>query len=144
MGLDVGARRVGVALTDATRSIASPRTTIANRGVRRLVAELAGLARCEQVALVVIGHPLQADGSPGTAARLPERVAEELRGAGFAVELWDERDTTAAASRLLAGTVSARRARGAGMTDRVAAALILQSYLEADRGTGRGSKPADR
>lgn len=138
MGLDIGARRVGVALTDATQSIASPHATIANRGVRRLVAELVELARTEHVSLVVIGHPLQADGTAGTAARLPERVAEELRCAGYAVELCDERCTTVAAGRLLAGNVSARRARSTGMADRIAAALILQSYLEAG-----GARPAD-
>ena len=131
MGLDIGTRRVGVALTDVTRSIASPHATIANRGVRRLVAELVELAGAEQVALAVVGHPLQADGKPGAAARLPERVAEALLRAGLAVQLWDECYTTVAADRLLATIVPAQRARAKGMADRIAAALILQSYLEA-------------
>ena len=131
LGLDVGSRRVGVALSDATRCIATPYATITHRGVRRLVAELVAVCRAEQVSQVVIGIPLHADDSAGSAARLPNRVAEEMRGAGYPVDLWDERYTTVSARRLLAGNVSARRARAKGMVDRIAAALILQSYLEA-------------
>ncbi len=145
LGLDVGSRRVGVALSDATRSIAAPYATITHRGVRRLVAELVAVCHVEQVSEVVIGIPRQADGRAGTAARLPKRVAEELRHAGYQVDLWDERGTTVDARRLLAGNVPARRARARGMVDRIAAALILQSYLEAvpQRGSG-GAAPPDR
>ena len=99
--------------------------------MRRLVAELVAVCRAEQVSEVVVGIPRLADGRAGAAARLPKRVAEELRHAGYRVDLWDERDTTVDARRLLAGTVPARRARAEGIVDRIAAALILQSYLEA-------------
>ncbi|MDE0229907.1 MAG: Holliday junction resolvase RuvX [Spirochaetaceae bacterium] len=133
LGLDVGSRRVGVALSDATCSIAAPYATITHRGVRRLVAELVAVCRAEQVCEVVVGIPRQADGRAGAAARLPKRVAEELRHAGYQVDLWDERGTTVDARRLLAGNVPARRARARGMVDRIAAALILQSYLETVR-----------
>jgi putative Holliday junction resolvase len=139
LGLDVGSRRVGVALSDATCSIATPYATICHRGVRRLVAELVAVCRDRQVARVVIGLPLHADDSSGSAARLPTRVAEEMRAAGYRVDLWDERYTSVQAHRLLAGNVSARRARATGMADRIAAALILQSYLEAADPTGAGA-----
>jgi putative Holliday junction resolvase len=131
LGLDVGSRRVGVALSDATRCIATPHATLVHRGLRRLVAELVAVCRAEQVSQVVIGIPLHADDSAGSAARLPNRVADEMRGAGYPVDLWDESYTTVSARRLLAGNVSARRARAKGMVDRIAAALILQSYLDA-------------
>lgn len=145
LGLDVGARRVGVALSDAARSIAAPYATITHRGVRRLVAELVTVCRAEQVSRVVVGIPLQADDSEGSAARLPNRVAEELRAAGYPVDLWDERDTTVHARRLLAGNVPARRARAKGMADRIAAAMILQSYLEAANSPRSGvAPPRDR
>lgn len=145
LGLDVGSRRVGVALSDATRSIAAPYATISHRGVRRLVADLVAVCRAEQVSEVVVGIPRQADGGAGAAARLPKRVAEELRHAGYRVDLWDERDTTVDARRLLAGNVPARRARAKGMVDRIAAALILQSYLEAASARASdGTAPADR
>jgi putative Holliday junction resolvase len=130
MALDVGARRVGVALSDAAGRIAAPHATLANRGVRRLAARIIALCRARQVALVVVGLPVQADGAVGAAARLPLRVADEIRAAGIAAELWDESFTSDAARSLLAGNVAARRARAAGVVDRVAAALILQSYLE--------------
>ena len=145
LGLDVGARRVGVALSDAGRSVATPYSTITHRGVRRLVAELVAVCRAQQVSRVVIGIPWQADDSAGGAARLPKRVAEEMRNAGYRVELWDERDTSVSAHRLLAGNVPARRARAKGMVDRIAAALILQSYLEAARcRRSAGQPPHDR
>ena len=131
LGLDVGSRRVGVALSDATSCIAAPHATLVHRGLRRLVAELVAVCRAEQVSQVVIGIPLHADDSAGSAARLPNRVADEMRGAGYPVDLWDESYTTVSARRLLAGNVSARRARAKGMVDRIAAALILQSYLDA-------------
>lgn len=130
LGLDVGSRRVGVALSDPTHSIAAPYATFTHRGVRRLVAELVAVCEAEQVSAVVIGIPRQADGGAGAAARLPKRVAEELRQAGYRVDFWDERGTTVDARRLLAGNVPARRARANGMADRIAASLILQSYLE--------------
>lgn len=143
LGLDVGSRRVGVALSDATGCIAAPYATITHRGVHRLVAEVVAVCRAEQVSAVVVGIPRQADGSNGAAARLPKRVAEELRHAGYQVDLWDEHDTTVDARRLLAGNVPARRARARGMVDRIAAALILQSYLEAvpPRGSEGAASP---
>jgi putative Holliday junction resolvase len=139
MALDVGARRVGVALSDAAGRIAAPHETLANRGLRRLVSRILAICRTQRVAVVVVGLPVQADGTAGAAARLPLRVAAELRAAGIATELWDESFTSDAARSLLAGNVAARRARAAGVVDRVAAALILQSYLEAAAGGAAGA-----
>ena len=139
MALDVGERRVGVALSDAGGRIAAPHDTLVNRGVRRLVSGIVALCRVQRVAVVVVGLPLQADGVAGAAARLPLRVAGELRAAGIAAELWDESLTSTAARRLLAGSVPQRRARGAGTVDRVAAALILQSYLDSTTGDAAGA-----
>lgn len=140
MALDVGERRVGVALSDAAGRIAAPHGTLANRGLRRLAAQVAALCRAQRVALVVVGVPLQADGAAGAAARLPQRMAAELRAAGLAVALWDESLTSSAARGVLAGSVPLRRARRAGTVDRVAAALILQSYL----GVRHGLPPPGR
>ena len=130
-----------MALSDAGCSIATPYATVTHRGVRRLVAELVAVCREQQVARVVVGIPLHADDRAGSGARLPNRVAEEMRAAGYPVDLWDERHTTVEARRVLAGNVSARRARAKGMADRIAAALILQSYLEAAGTPGSGVVP---
>lgn len=131
MALDIGERRVGVALSDAAGRIAAPHDTLPNRGLRRLVPRILDLCRTQRVALVVVGLPARADGTTGSAGRLPLRVAAELRAAGVAAELWDESFTSATARALLAGNLPQRRARRGGVVDRVAAALILRSYLDA-------------
>ena len=133
MALDVGERRVGVALSDAAGRIAAPHDTLANRGLRRLVSRILDICRTQRVSLVVVGLPTQADGTAGSAARLPLRVAAELRAGGIATELWDESFTSDTARGLLAGSLAQRRARRGGVVDRVAAALILRSYLDAPR-----------
>lgn len=133
MALDIGESRVGVALSDAAGRIATPHETLANRGLRRLISRILDLCRMQRVSVVVVGLPTQADGSVGSAARLPLRVAAELRAAGVATELWDESFTSDTARGLLAGSLPQRRARRGGVVDRVAAALILRSYLESAR-----------
>ena len=133
MALDVGERRVGVALSDAAGRIAAPHDTLANRGLRRLVSRILDICRTQRVSLVVVGLPTQADGTAGSAARLPLRVAAELRAGGIATELWDESFTSDTARGLLAGSLPQRRARRGGVVDRVAAALILRSYLDVPR-----------
>lgn len=133
MALDVGERRVGVALSDAAGRIAAPHDTLLNRGLRRLVSRILDICRTQRVTVVVVGLPTQADGTAGSAARLPLRVAAELRAAGVATELWDESFTSHTARGLLAGNVPQRRARRGGVVDRLAAALILRSYLESAR-----------
>ena len=133
MALDIGERRVGVALSDPGGRIAAPHDTLVNRGLRRLLSRILDICRRQRVAMVVIGLPTQADGSAGSAARLPLRMAAELRAAGVATELWDESFTSDAARGLLAGSLPLRRARRGGVVDRVAAALILRSYLESAR-----------
>ncbi len=133
MALDVGERRVGVALSDAEGRIAAPHDTLPNRGLRRLISGILELCRTQRVAVVVVGLPTRADGTAGSASRLPLRVAAALRAAGVATELWDESFTSDTARALLAGSIPQRRARRAGVVDRVAAALILRSYLEAAR-----------
>ena len=121
-----------------------PYDTLPNRGLRRLVAQVIALCRERQVDTVVIGLPLQADGRAGAAARLPQRVAEELAGAGFPTAFWDESYTSDTARGLLAGNVPVRRARAEGMVDRIAAALILQSYLEHARAGAEGEAAVPR
>ena len=133
MALDVGERRVGVALSDAAGRIAAPHDTLLNRGLRRLVSRILDICRTQRVTVVVVGLPTQADSTAGSAARLPLRVAAELRAAGVATELWDESFTSHTARGLLAGNVPQRRARRGGVVDRLAAALILRSYLESAR-----------
>jgi len=133
LGLDLGTRRIGVALSDPTGTLASPLSTLPHRSLRRDVERIGDLCREHEVSGVVVGWPRNMDGTAGPAAQQAEAFAEALReGVSIPVDLWDERLSTAAAERaLLEGDV--RRERRRDLRDQVAAALILQAYLDARR-----------
>lgn len=131
IGLDIGSRRIGVAVSDVSGIIAQPLTTLATRNdgdfpledLRVLVAE-------RDAAGIVVGLPRRLDGSHGPAAVAAEAVAERLRAAlPVHVEMWDERLTSVQAERLLV-EAGVRRKKRKGATDRIAAALILQGFLD--------------
>jgi putative Holliday junction resolvase len=133
MGLDVGERRVGVAVSDELGAIATPLATV-QRGPRD-VAEIDDLVREWSVSRLVVGLPTGLSGREGPQAALVRAFAAKLEDVlPPAVELvyWDERLTTAIAERSLieAGT---RRQRRKERIDAVAAAVLLQSYLDAAR-----------
>ena len=131
LGLDYGAKRIGVALSDPTGVFARP-LTVVTRGpkLRGDLRAIAALCREHEVVEIVIGLPLSMDGTAGTQARTVREFAERL---GAAVDLpvheWDERLTTTAAERaLIEGNV--RRSRRKQIIDKTAAALILSGYLD--------------
>ena len=133
LGIDHGERRVGLALSDEDGQIAHPRATWTRKDQAALLDRIAGLVRAEDVSEIVVGLPLHLDGSEGASARRARRFAEKLaERTGIEVVLWDERLTTAAAQRSLAeAQVSVRDQRS--VVDKVAAALLLQSYLDSRR-----------
>jgi putative Holliday junction resolvase len=133
MGLDVGDRRIGVALSDEGALIASPRETLERKGNKKDIAHLLELAHREEVSEILVGMPYSLDGSVGPQAEKVNRFVEALRSATeVPVKLWDERLSTVSAERaLLEGDMT--RSKRRGTVDRVAAALILQSYLDAER-----------
>jgi putative Holliday junction resolvase len=133
MGLDVGDKRIGVALSDESALIASPRETLERRGNQKDIAHLLELARREEVSEILVGMPLKLDGSIGPQADKVSRFVEALRAATpIPITTWDERLSTVGAERaMIEADVSRAKRRGA--VDRVAAALILQSYLDAKR-----------
>lgn len=142
LGIDHGERRVGLALSDEDGRIAHPHATLARRDPTELVAAVAELVLSEGVRAIVVGLPLHLDGREGASARRARRFAERLEQAtGLEVTLWDERLTTVAAQRAL-GEAGVRAADQRAMVDRVAAALMLQSYLDARRGSS-GRAPRD-
>jgi putative holliday junction resolvase len=133
LAVDLGTRRIGVALGDPTGLIAAPLETIPFTGARRAVERIAALCREHEVAVIVVGWPRNMDGSRGPAATEAEAFAERLRAAvDVPVELWDERLSTAAAERTLL-EAGVRRDERRRTRDRVAAAVILQGYLDAHR-----------
>lgn len=140
MGLDVGDRRTGVAISDQTRTLAQGIMVLQHRSREADARALAALAREHECSEIVVGLPLLLSGRPGEQARSVRRLGAELaRCAGVPVVYWDERLTTAAAHRLMndAG-VSARRR--SSRIDAAAAELILQSYLDYRR--GQAAEPA--
>ena len=130
MGLDFGAKSIGIAISDEGGLIASPRDTLRRSNLAKDVAWLTELARKEGVEEILVGMPLSLDGSEGPQARKVMEFIKTLKlHSGLHVHPWDERLTTVAAERaLIEGNVS--RARRKKVIDQVAAALILQSYLD--------------
>jgi putative Holliday junction resolvase len=133
MAVDPGSRRVGVAVSDPTGTISQPLSTVPAAPAETLVDRLAALAREQEAARIVVGLPRRMDGGQGPEAKAARALADALgRATGLPVTLVDERLTSVAAERaLLAGGAS--RARRRQLSDQVAAALILQSYLDAPR-----------
>jgi putative holliday junction resolvase len=135
LGLDVGDRRIGVAVSDSTGLIATPLEVIERASKAQDFQRIAGLVRKQQAAGLVIGHPLNDDGSAGPQAQRTERYVEALaaalqtEGLDLPIIFWDERLSTQRAEEILA--LSGRKARS--RVDAVAAAIILQDYLDDQR-----------
>jgi putative Holliday junction resolvase len=131
IAIDLGARRIGVAMTDGLGVSAQPLTTIVRRGGQRDLDAIAALVREHAAERVVLGLPLAPDGEAGRAAKSAEAFAVRLRGAvPVPVELCDESFSTVEAEQvLLAADVS--RARRREVVDKMAAAVILRRWLDA-------------
>lgn len=133
LGIDVGTRRIGVALSDPTGTIAQSLTVLPRRSWEQILGAIAALIREHHVAAVIVGLPVRLDGGEGEAAAGARKFAERLRATvEVPVMLEDERLSTAEAERVMIEADvrrSARRAR----RDAVAAALILQRYLDRRR-----------
>ncbi len=131
LGLDYGTRRVGVALSDELGLLALPLEVWPAGESAEVVRKVTQLCCERQVGTIVVGLPLNMDGSRGPAAEAAERFAEALRQAGDRpVVLWDERLSSRQVERMLVDADVSRRRRRQ-VTDKLAAQLILQSYLDA-------------
>ncbi len=136
MGLDVGERRIGVAIADELGTIASPLTTVTRKPGD--LVELRDLAVERGVDVLVVGLPTGMSGREGPQAAVVRAFADDLGdtvGPAIEVAFWDERLTTAVAERALRER-GKRRGRDRGEVDAVAAAVILQGYLDACRARG--------
>jgi putative Holliday junction resolvase len=143
LGLDVGERRIGVALSDPEGRLAFPLLTHERRG-QEDAAALAALAREQEAERVVVGLPLSMDGTRGAQAEYSVSFAEALAACGVEVVLWDERLSSREADFYLRASAPAgsrgasRKARTGreqqkGARDQIAAAIILQAYLDSQR-----------
>jgi putative holliday junction resolvase len=134
LALDIGEKRIGVAVSDPTATVATPVTVLDAPKVLGDGRELVRLVEDYEVELVVVGLPLSMDGSEGPQAKQVRYAAARLAGfLRIPVEFADERLSSAQASKAMQATgVSTRDQRG--RVDMVAASLFLQSYLDARRG----------
>lgn len=129
LALDPGTVRVGIAASDATRTIATPVASVARerelwQRLRREVAE-------REVGVVIVGLPRRLDGGEGAAAAQARALAADVHArTGLAVLLWDERFTSVQAERALIAA-GVRRRKRRGTVDATAATLLLQSWLDA-------------
>jgi len=140
MGVDLGSRRIGVAVSDGSGTLASPLVVLDRSGDPAADrAALARLAAEEEVGVVVVGLPISLSGAVGPAAEAALAEAAALAGViDVPVETWDERMTTVVADRALR-TGRRRAPARRRVVDMVAAAVILQSWLDA---RGRPAPPS--
>ncbi len=142
MGIDLGSKRIGIAVSDISGTIASALTTVHRSSSRRHDhAEITRLVRDEEAEVVVVGLPLSLDGTSGPAARSAETEARQLASVvGVPVEMYDERFTTVTAERgMLEAGLDARQRRK--VVDKVAAAVMLQAWLDHRRSTWGSRAP---
>ncbi|MFM9890343.1 MAG: Holliday junction resolvase RuvX [Rickettsiales bacterium] len=136
VGLDFGDTTIGIALSDGTRLIATPHSTIARRKWSDDAAALQAVLSEHAVAGIVIGYPMNMDGTPGPRAQATRAFARNvhaLLAKPLPILFWDERLSTAAVTRMMIeGDLS--RARRSELVDKLAASYILQGVLDGVRG----------
>lgn len=130
LGVDPGEKRLGIAISDLSGTIASPLMVIQHKARAADAAQIAQLAAEQEAVVIIVGQPLDGDGEVGPQGRKSLRLAEAIRACtDVPVVLWDESGSTQAA-------IAARRAMGAkrkkrsGHLDDLAATYLLQSYLD--------------
>jgi len=137
IGLDLGAKTIGVALSDLSRRIASPRETLKRTKFAADAARLLAIAEGDRAGGIVIGLPVNMDGSEGPRAQSTRAFARNLEKlTELPIAFWDERLSTAAVERMLI-EADRSRARRAQLVDKLAAAWILQGALDRLAGLGR-------
>jgi putative holliday junction resolvase len=133
LGLDVGSKTIGMAVSDPLGITAQGLVTYRRQNKRLDFEALENVIRQYQVAEIVVGYPLRMSGATGTQSEKMAAFAEELRKKfGIPVHLWDERLTSAEANRVLRESEMSIQRRGE-VVDRLAAMLILQSWMDAKK-----------
>jgi len=129
MAVDYGDARTGLALSDPTGTLAGDTLVLWETSMEKLASAIAREAAVRGAAQLVVGHPINMNGTLGPRAQKSEALAERLRAlTGLPVSLWDERRTTVEAQRIL-HTSGRHGKKNKKMVDAVAATLILEGYL---------------
>ncbi len=131
LGVDLGGKRIGLAISDPLGYTAQVLDVIQNKSEPDVLRQIGEAVAEHQVVLVVVGLPIKMDGTQGPEAKAAIRLAERLRDSlGISVETWDERLSSVQADRFLA-EAEVRGKRRKRLQDQLAAQIILQSYLDA-------------
>ena len=142
IGLDLGTKTIGLALSDLGRRIATPLETIRRKKFSLDVAELLAICEKTQVAAMVIGLPLNMDGSEGPRAQATRAFVRNLAPlTALPIAYWDERLSTTAVTRTLL-EADTSRAKRADVVDKMAASFILQGALDRMQTAGREARAA--
>jgi putative Holliday junction resolvase len=136
VGLDLGEKTIGIAVSDPTRTVATPLETLRKAKFTDDAEALFKLMDGREVAGIVIGLPVNMDGTEGARCQSNRAFARNLLRlrAGLAITFWDERMSTMAVNRVLIDEMDATRAKREGLVDQMAASWILQGALERLRG----------
>lgn len=143
LAVDPGEKRIGVAISDPTGTIARPLCVIKHQARETDAEKIAEIARAEGAALIVVGQALDSDGAVGHQARKSQRLADVLRSkTDCPIEFWDESGTTQTArqSRIALGVSRKKRK---GHLDDLAASILLQDYLMANEAKLKGPEVMD-
>lgn len=131
LAIDHGSKRIGIAISDAMRMIAQPLEFIPSEPFDRFLQRLKQIIHEKEVSLVLVGIPRNMDGSYGPAAqKVQEFVSTLMQSIDLPIKTWDERLTTVQANRLLI-EADMRRGKRKQKVDQTAAAILLQSFLDA-------------
>ena len=131
LALDLGQRRIGLALSDELRLTAQGLETLQRTNMREDLARLARLVEEKAVSTIVLGNPIRMNGTEGPRSEWVRHFAQKLEArTGREVRLWDERLTTVEAARVLRESGISREKQGRAV-DRLAAVILLKSYLDA-------------
>jgi len=129
LAVDFGDARTGLAVCDKGELIASPLCVIADHNRARVIEKILEAAKEQRSEQIVVGNPINMNGTAGPRSELCHQVADELREkSGLPVEMWDERSTTVSAINILNQT-DVRGKKRKAVIDAVAAVLILESYM---------------
>jgi putative holliday junction resolvase len=135
LAVDPGEKRLGIAISDPSGTIANPMTVIQHVSRTIDAATIASLAAEHEAVLIIVGQSLDAENQPTPQGRSAARLAEAIQTqTDIAVQLWDETGSTLAARNAhiaMGGSARKRRQRGHGHLDDMAATYILQTYLDA-------------
>lgn len=142
IGLDLGSKTIGVAMSDLGRLIASPYKTITREKFRKDCENIGSIIEHQQIAGIILGYPINMDGTFGPRAQSTRQFAVSLIDElGITLSLWDERLSTVAVTRTMI-EADLSRARQKQVVDKIAAAFILQGaldYLKTINDTSRNS-----